>query len=109
MPKSASQSNKRAESISIASFDYCVPFTRTPMIPLRRSPMFAIRIPRSYSRSCISRVRWLSAGAEMASEMLPTLSLQGKVSVNVIFPKQTQVLYGTAGLSRDWGRSGAWE
>jgi hypothetical protein len=79
------------------------------MIPLRRSPMFAIRIPLSYSRSCISRDRWLGTGSQMASGMLPTLSLQGKVSNDIVFPTQKRVLYGTTGLSRHWGRSGTWE
>lgn len=45
------------------------------MTPLR----FAIRIPRSYGRTCVSRNRWLSTGAQTAFKTLPTLSLQGKV------------------------------
>jgi len=49
------------------------------MIPLRRSPVFTIRIPWSYGRSCVSRGRWLSTGVQMASKILPTLSLKGKV------------------------------
>lgn len=79
------------------------------MITLRRYPVCAIRIPWSYGRSCVSRDRWLSTGAQMASKILPTLSLQGKVSNDIVFPTQKQVLYGTTGLSCDWGRSGTWE
>ena len=77
------------------------------MITLRRSLVFAFRIPWSYGR--VSRDRWLSTGAQKASNILPTLSLQGKVSNDIVFPTQKQVLYGTTGLSCDWGRSGTWE
>lgn len=79
------------------------------MIPLRRSPVFAIRIPWSYGRSCAYRDRSLSTGAQMASKTLPSLSLQGKVSNDVVFLTQKQVLYGTTGLPCDWGSSGSWE
>ena len=79
------------------------------MIPLRRSAVFATRIPWSYGRSCVSGDKWLSTGAQMGSKILPTLSLQGKVSNGIVFPTQKRVLYGTTGLSCDWGRSGTWE
>ncbi len=79
------------------------------MILLRRSPVFAIRIPWSQDRSCVSRDRWLSTSARTAFKILPTLSLQGKVSYDIVFPTQKRVLYGTTGLSCDWGRSGTWE
>lgn len=59
------------------------------MISLRRSPVLAIRTPWSYSRSCVSRN--LSTGAHMPSKILPTLSLQGKVSNGIVFPTQKQV------------------
>lgn len=79
------------------------------MIPLRRSPVFAIRIPWTYGRSCASRDRWLSTGAQMGSKTLPTLSLQGKVSNDIVFLTQKQVLYGTTGLPCDWGSPGSRE
>jgi hypothetical protein len=79
------------------------------MIPLRRSPVFATRIPWSFGRSCVSRNRWLSTGAQMASTILPTLSLQGKVSNDIVIPTQKQVLYETTGLSCDWSSSGTRE
>ena len=79
------------------------------MIPLRRSPVFSIRIPWSFSRSCVSQDRWLSTSAQMAPKILPTLSLQGKVCNDIVFSTQKRVLYGTTGLSCDWGRSGTWE
>ena len=79
------------------------------MISLRRSLVFAIRIPWSYGRSCVSRDRWLSTGAQMTSNILPTLSLQGKVSNDIVFPNQKRAFYGTTGLSCDWGREGTWE
>jgi hypothetical protein len=94
-------------ALSIASLTTA--FTHTLMIPLRRSPVFAIRIPWLYGRSCVSRERWFSTGAQMTSKTLPTLSLQGKVSNDIVFTIHKQMLYGTTGLSCDWGRSGTWE
>ena len=79
------------------------------MIPLRRSPVFVIRTPWLYGRSSVSWDRRLSTDAQMASRILPTLSLQGKVSNDIDFPTQKQVLYGTTGLSCDGGRPGTRE
>ncbi len=78
------------------------------MIPLRFSSVFAIRTPRLYG-SCVSRDRWFST--QMTFKILPTLSLQGKVSNSddIVFLTQKQVLFETTGLSCDRGRSGTWE
>jgi hypothetical protein len=51
----------------------------------------------------------MSTGAQMASKTLPTLSLQGKVSNDIVFLIQKPVLNGTTGLSRDWGSPGSWK
>jgi len=51
------------------------------MFRLRRSPVIAIRTRWSYGRSYVSQDRWSRTGAQMASKILPTLSLQGKVCV----------------------------
>ena len=53
------------------------------MNPLRRPLAFTIRTPRSYDRPYVSSVRWSSSGPQTISKILPTFSLQGKVS-NVI-------------------------
>lgn len=59
------------------------------MISLRRSSVFAIRTP--WSRC--SQGRWLSNGAQMAYKTLPSLSLQGKVSNDIVVrPTQKQVI-----------------
>ena len=63
------------------------------MIPLRRSSVFAIRTPWSRGRPYASGDRWSSSVAQMAYKTLPTLSLQGKVSNDVIVcPTQKQLM-----------------
>ena len=65
------------------------------MIPLRRSPVFAIRNPRLRARHYASQNRWPSsgagAGAQMAYKTLPTLSLQGKVSNDDIIIRPSNI------------------
>jgi hypothetical protein len=52
----------------------------TFMNPLRRSLTPNARTPRLYGRPCVSSVRWLSSSPRTTSKILPTFSLQGKVS-----------------------------
>jgi len=82
------------------------------MIALYRSPSFVTRITRMYAsgRPCASWVRWSSSGPQAIPKVLPTFSLQGKVSSNTFFSrKKKHVIIQVTGLPRDRSCSGTWE
>lgn len=81
------------------------------MISLYCSPSFVTRITRMYAsgRPCASWVRWSSSGPQTIPKVLPTFSLQGKVSSNIFFSRKKHVIIQVTGLPRDRSCSGTWE
>ena len=81
------------------------------MTSLYRSPSLVTRITGMYAsgRPCASWVRRSSSGPQTIPRVLPTLSLQGKVSSNNFFLGKKHLVIQVTGLPRDWSCSGTWE